>query len=569
MFKAVIYARCSTEEESQKDALKKQKEEAKLCVQENGWTLVDCYVESRSGTTTKGREEYNRLYEDLLYDKFDIIVIKSQDRLMRNTKDWYLFIERLTKEKKQLYMYIERKFYTPEDALVTGIKAILAEEYSRELSKKINNAHRNRQKNNGAVILNSNTYGFRKLPDKSIVLEEEEAKIKKRMYELCAAGNGSRKISKILQAEGIYNRDGKPFSDTAILRILKNPLNKGTVVMNQRHFDFETKKMLKVPNEEQYIYENKVPRTVSDELWEKVNREIARRKSGGRGKYQGKSILSGKLYCGECGLPYYRRTRKRYKDGSVIYEWHCKQYLVGERTCQNIHLDENTLYRFLKSIKIRSDGIAQELLLKEIFQIVRACLKEENTLGEIEHINQEQERIRKQEDCLLDKLINGVISDTIYKRKQAELQKVQAEITKRLSNIKKWKEKEEGVEKRMQQIKRFLEKEEIIQRAITESFLEEVEKLWIYPKHLEIQFYSSNRISMPYGNLFQYRKKKQEEREQIVQILSNNPNITAKEMAVLLGCSLSGINYKLKVLKKEGRIRFIGRGGHGAWYVLK
>ena len=53
MFKAVIYARCSTEEESQKDALKKQKEEAKLCVQENGWTLVDCYVESRSGTTTK------------------------------------------------------------------------------------------------------------------------------------------------------------------------------------------------------------------------------------------------------------------------------------------------------------------------------------------------------------------------------------------------------------------------------------------------------------------------------------------------------------------------------------
>ena len=127
MLRAVIYARCSTEEESQIDALKKQVEEAKACVQDNGWILLDSYVESRSGTTTKGRTEYNRLYEDLLCDKFDIIVIKSQDRLMRNTKDWYLFVDRMSTEQKRLYMYIERKFYTPDDALITGIKAILAE----------------------------------------------------------------------------------------------------------------------------------------------------------------------------------------------------------------------------------------------------------------------------------------------------------------------------------------------------------------------------------------------------------------------------------------------------------
>ena len=135
--RAVIYARCSTEEESQKDALKKQVEEGKDSVHANGWALVDLYVESRSGTTTKGRSEYNRLYEDLASDKFDIIVIKSQDRLMRNTKDWYLFVDRLLTEQKKLYIYLERKFYTTDDALITGIKAILAEEYSRELSKKI------------------------------------------------------------------------------------------------------------------------------------------------------------------------------------------------------------------------------------------------------------------------------------------------------------------------------------------------------------------------------------------------------------------------------------------------
>lgn len=144
MLRAVFYARCSTEEESQKDALTQQVKEAKACIKDQGWTLVDRYIESKSGTTTKGRTEYTRLYEDLLKDKFDIIVIKSQDRLMRNVKDWYLFIDRLVTEQKQLYIYIERKFYTTDDSLITGIKAILAEDYSRELSKKINNAHRNR-----------------------------------------------------------------------------------------------------------------------------------------------------------------------------------------------------------------------------------------------------------------------------------------------------------------------------------------------------------------------------------------------------------------------------------------
>ena len=87
--RAVIYCRCSTEEESQVDALHNQVVESEVCVREQGWSLVDRYVESKSGTTTKGRTEYNRLFEDLLLDRFDIIVIKSQDRLMRNVKDWY------------------------------------------------------------------------------------------------------------------------------------------------------------------------------------------------------------------------------------------------------------------------------------------------------------------------------------------------------------------------------------------------------------------------------------------------------------------------------------------------
>ena len=155
--RAVIYCRCSTEEECQRDALLRQAAEARECVRRLNWSLEDEYIESRSGTSTRGREQYQRLFADLLRDKFEIVVIKSQDRLMRNTRDWYIFIDRLVTSGKQLYLYLENRFYNTDDALITGIKAILAEEYSRELSRKINNAHRNRQKTGSALMLTSNT----------------------------------------------------------------------------------------------------------------------------------------------------------------------------------------------------------------------------------------------------------------------------------------------------------------------------------------------------------------------------------------------------------------------------
>ena len=66
--RAVTYNRCSTEEESQKDALIKQVRESENCIHEKGWKFIDTYVEAKSGTTVKGRSEYARLYKTFLPD---------------------------------------------------------------------------------------------------------------------------------------------------------------------------------------------------------------------------------------------------------------------------------------------------------------------------------------------------------------------------------------------------------------------------------------------------------------------------------------------------------------------
>lgn len=71
------------------------------------------------------------------------------------------------------------------------------------------------------------------------------------------------------------------------------------------------------------------------------------------------------------------------------------------------------------------------------------------------------------------------------------------------------------------------------------------------------------------GRYVDYKGRQCDAREVVVDLIRENPRITGKMIAKEIGCSLSGANYKLKVLKKEGRIRFNGAGGKGCWEILE
>ena len=149
-------------------------------------------------------------------DKFDIIVVKSQDRLQRNTFDWYKFADLLNKNNKRLYLYMDNKFYEPsEDALITGIKAILAEQYSRDLSKKLNNYHEHRIEKARAgeevpAMGNGQTYGYQLINGKWVV-DESQRELVRKMYELYTDLHSVRKVRDALNEQGIQKSERKPF----------------------------------------------------------------------------------------------------------------------------------------------------------------------------------------------------------------------------------------------------------------------------------------------------------------------------------------------------------------------
>lgn len=632
MLRAVIYCRCSTEEESQVNALQNQVLEGEACVRGQGWLLADRYVELRSGTTTKGRDEYNRLYEDLRSDKFDVIVIKSQDRLMRNVRDWYLFLDRMLTCGKRLFIYLEGKFYTTDDALITGIKAILAEDYSRELSKKINNAHRNRQRKGGRVMLTSRVFGFRKCPDGSVEIVEEEAKIIREIFAYCITGYGCRSIANIYKNQGYVKKTGTAISGTFVNKVIRNPLYKGVMVMNRQHFDFETKRVIKVPEEEWIYGEGTVPPIVEKDVWESANAALteragkyrrggARRKEVHReGSGYGKYELSGKLVCAKCGSVYYRVHRHGAKNrAEPIAEWKCSQYLEQGRReegrrdrvrkvekaffggCDNIHLDERVLFSLLEEVSEKYYHLERqdkERLMDHAISLLREVLGDKASGSERERIEEEEKRIRGQKERLLTKLLDGVISDPDYRNRNLQIEEKLRKISEKKDRLNRQEgeiqSREQGVkqqiEHRIEQIRFRLEKGGV-KRAAANHMLSDIRQIRVHEWKLEICFgpFPVEDISHRQRDGWEHARNLAEGltiwvdypfppetergrylvRRKIMELLREDPARSVKKTADFLGMSRYMIQNRFRELVKGGYIQFTGTGGHGRWEILR
>ena len=627
--RAVIYCRVSTQEQTQRDALAVQVQEAQNAVKSNEWVLVDQYIEMESGTTKHGRSEYMRLLDDIKdKNKFDIIVIKSLDRLNRSAKNWYLFVEELVNNDKLLYIYMDRAFYKTDDRLISGVKAILAEQYSRDLSSKINNAHEYRQKNGTTVLINNNTYGYVKNPDKSVSIHPEEAKMIRKIYRLAAQGCGSRTISKILYQDGIRNRNGNQLEESSIRRIIKNPLFKGVVVMNKRHFDFEKKKEIKNPESEWIYHQGLVPAIVDEELWEKANKMLklsaAQVKGAGRQKKHRELYdFSGKLICGECGAPYYKTFRRQYANPEhVIVEWRCSSYLkhgrkkqeVAEGTnqskewgadeeelrrgqitgCDNIHLKQEGLERMMRELSGQLFAWQdEENMICRIIKILSEVLLTGETHLKKEEVEKNLMAVRNRKSRLLDLLLDNTISKQGYKSKQKELEQEEQRWTERLERmdveeekIRQTKERLVGIEQKlradgcekiqagllmqvMDHIRVFEDRLEIKLNPVALPGVASVHG-WIMQKPgvLQKDYLQEYLMEVPTARYFaDTRIIKKKKKESIPDILRKEPFLTNKELAKRLDVTFSTLRRWLADYKKKGQLYFDKTGGKGQWRV--
>lgn len=604
-----IYNRCSTEEEAQKNALSIQAQESREIAARKQWIVAAQYIESESGTSTKNRTEYQRLLEDMEKDIFDIVMIKSIDRLMRSAKDWYLFLNRLSENNKRLYIYIDDKFYTPDDSLISGIKAILAEEFSRELSKKIKNSHNrrhelHRQNKPAGLNITRPMFGWDKVEKDVYIINEAEAEAYRDAFDMARSGKGFYTISKTMYERGIRSKAGKKISTVQWRKMIYSPRAHGTMVVNTKEYDFETHKFTKLPQEEWIYIDNALPAIVSKEYQDEVLRMIAERRIDCKfGEYRrdmskvGMYDLSGKLYCSECGGVYYRSTFESRKDGYKIIEWKCSTALtIGRKTkseqgCDNINLLDSEIHKAIENACMKQyEGLfgMQQNIIDEALDAVKKAIQSDSSERELLKLRKEYENLTRRKNVLFDKLMDETIENDDFTLYNKKIEEEMASVSDRIHSLEEKNDAYAGYEERLAKIKASLKDGEVINQAKTQELIMKIDKIIVYPdRKIEIifdkarllgmlQIYAADllkeemndrffRITTEYVHTNMFIERRKEYNQKILTLFKDNPSLMAKELPSLLGVTGAYVRTSIEELKKAGKIKYENK----RWIVLE
>lgn len=111
--RVAAYCRVSTDSEEQKTSYQSQVMHYRQLVETKpGWALVDIYAdEALSGTQTSKRLEFQRMINDAVEGKIDLIITKSISRFARNTLDTLKYV-RMLKEKNIAIMFEKENINT-------------------------------------------------------------------------------------------------------------------------------------------------------------------------------------------------------------------------------------------------------------------------------------------------------------------------------------------------------------------------------------------------------------------------------------------------------------------------
>ncbi len=206
----VIYARVSTEHESQLSALENQLDWYKpLLEQHPEWTLVHSYVdEGITGTSAKKRPQFMKMLEDAQSGEFQLILTREVSRFARNTVDTLQYTRQLKAIGVEVFFINDNiRTYDGDGELRLTIMATLAQDESRKTSIRVKSGQQTSMEN-GTFYGNGNILGYDR-KGKDLVINPEQARTVRKIYDWYLDGCGVRRIKFELEKEGILTSTGK------------------------------------------------------------------------------------------------------------------------------------------------------------------------------------------------------------------------------------------------------------------------------------------------------------------------------------------------------------------------
>lgn len=427
--RVTFYARVSSEKDEQLNSLDNQISYYTDYIKKNkNWEYVPGYIdEGLSGMSTAKRENFHNMINDAAAGKFDLIITKEITRFARNTLDSIQYTRKLLSGGVGVFFQNDNINTLDEDSeLRLTIMSGIAQDELRKLSSRIKFGHQQAIKNN-VVLGNSRIFGYDK-KDKRLVINEDEAKMVRELFELYATDKYSMKqIENLFWEKGYRNRNGNKIAHSTMSNTISNPKYKGYYVGNKvKVVDMFTKKQHFLPPEEWVMFKDEsgeiVPSIVSEELWEQANAVLARRSKDVKNRQNQcnhQNLLTGKLFCTHCGAAYYRRDSKN-RDGSKNSKWVCSGKIKnGSDSCPSFPIYEDEIKPLLFDVFRETAPVAEDLV-ESYIEMYRSLDSDEKTAKRIEELKKETELEYKKKSKLLEYNVNGDITDKDYIRMNKE-----------------------------------------------------------------------------------------------------------------------------------------------------
>lgn len=310
---ALLYARYSTTLQSSLSIDDQLRVCLELCARQ-GWTVASHHCDAAISGAVRERPGLNALLEQLGPDI--VVVAESLDRLSRDQEDIAAIFKRVRYAGAIIWTLSEGEV----GELHIGLRGTMAAMVRKDTADKVKRGLTGRAlagMNPGGMA-----YGYRKVPRLDErgepvrglrVIDQDQAAIIRRCFTEFAADLSGRSIIARLNADGIPSPSGGKWRISTLYGdsrrrngILRNDLYRGRLIYNRtRRVYHPVTRMREVrlnPANEWTIVDAPELRIVSDELWERAERQLMRYAGGIRAPVKRtKRLLSGKAFCGVCG----------------------------------------------------------------------------------------------------------------------------------------------------------------------------------------------------------------------------------------------------------------------------
>lgn len=443
--KAGIYIRVSTAHQVDKESLKFQEERIGQYCNSQGFSIYKIYREEGVSAKDTKRPKLSEMMQDIKSGRLQVVIVTKLDRITRSLKDMIDLLEFFQKHDVKFVSITQNIDTTGAmGRLMLNILGSVAQA-EREIDSERVSEHMHHRALSGKWNGGPVTFGFvtrerickelkkagkrddealKQATDlcsesKKIHIDEKESEIVKKIYDYYLKFKSIRRITHLLNKEGIKTRKGSTWATPSIARVLTNPTYIGKIWYGKRKTDLITGKLKKVAKDKWKIVAGEHKGIISEETFNKVQK-LLKEKYVKPSRAERAYLLKGLLRCGLCngvmfGYTYHKKTPK----GRVPYLYYRCQNSVqkGDSVCRGMNLAGNDVEKaveraILNLSENRNFLQDRELMMRTYFEELGSVKPEIE--DEKKKLLIDEKKFEDKKATLLEKLENRIIDDADF-----------------------------------------------------------------------------------------------------------------------------------------------------------